>query len=155
VFHSTVKNVLAGEVDVHVDININSNNDPINMWCRNEMNNRWNHTNPTDYKHSKKYIKNVDDKLSKQLINLTRKEIRVAIGLITGRYCRECETETTKHILEDCPAFSETRKRIFIDNAGEKTDWYKTNIKSLLKFSKETKLYDTFYYYSNGDEENT
>jgi hypothetical protein len=117
-------------IDVPVEININSNNDPIDIWCKQQMNNRWNNTSPSDYKHSKKYIKNVDDKLSKQLINLTRKELRVAIGLITGhdclknsinrmknntnlddeddweknscRFCRECDTENTKHVLEEC-----------------------------------------------------
>jgi ribonuclease HI len=95
---------------------------------------------------------------AKQLLQLDRKQARLAIGLLTGhctlRYhmsnmglsmeksCRACceEDETSMHVLCECPAFARLRHNIFGQTYMHPNDLCDRPIREILDFIKRTEL---------------
>lgn len=110
------------------------------------------HWKEQSLRQSKVFLKGPCKKMTRQLLQLKRSDLRVLTALLTGHgpfyrhlynmglsetpLCRFCELEdeTGCHLLRDCPALSFKRWRC----TGE-TD---VPIQQILKFSRETKMAD-------------
>lgn len=127
----------------------------------NESAKSWNgHTNCV---HSKKFIKGFEEKKAKLIINCGRKNARVLTGLLTGHSClnkflymigksnsdscRFCqlEPESMTHVLLDCEALQAKRLCILQRGLSWETDPKKMTYNDLLKFAKDTKVFETFF----------
>ena len=98
------------------------------------------------------------------LIRMKRKDLRVAIGILTGhcclkkflnrigkaddpycRYCNEEVDENMAHLLTECPALTRYRLNLFNHSAPIELQLRNTKISELLKFAKATEIYETFF----------
>jgi ribonuclease HI len=98
----------------------------------------------------------------RNLIKMKRKDLRVMMGILTGHSCLKkflyrihkaedplCRCgeadEDMKHLLTECPAFVNYRRRIFGKEIPNESDFKDMNNSTLLKYAKETELYGTFF----------
>ncbi|XP_055842566.1 uncharacterized protein LOC129909517 [Episyrphus balteatus] len=99
----------------------------INKWLRDMANHYWTHTEGN--RQAKKFIPNISHARTKQLLTLTRSQIRITTGFLTGHCsvkkhlktmgitqddtCRMCneDEETAEHILCHCNCLINTRRR--------------------------------------------
>lgn len=107
----------------------------------------------TGLMHSKKYIKPFDDKCAEYVISLSRENIRILTGMVTGHAClnnylyrigkvqnRDCrlchvEDETVTHLVEECRRMEYWHRRFETEG---------NSYKGLLRLAKETFIAETF-----------
>ena len=113
-----------------------------------------------DYRHTKIFVKEPTPKIWKTLRKLSRQEIRIATGLITGHntlqkhlvkmkladfdspYCEQCLEdieETTVHYLGECMSYCNVRYDIFGKQFLSLTEIKNTGINQILRFVRQTK----------------
>jgi ribonuclease HI len=152
-----------GNSKVAVDLIVPNAEDKIKMNIEDEIlekcRKKW--TESTGMEHSKIFIKGYERKRAKNFINLKRKDIRVLTGLMTGhgllknylykinktdddtcRFCRD-KTEEMLHLITECEAFEHSRTHTL--KIQELDEVKNIEYSKLLKFSKETGIYDTFF----------
>lgn len=134
----------------------------INVWAENKHKHRWKSKTkhilePFDYKHTKMFIREPTPRIWKKLRNLSREEIRICTGLITGHntlqkhmfkmkmvdfetpFCEQCledEEETTAHFLGKCIKYCRLRFDIFGRQFLSEEQIRNTKISRILKFVK-------------------
>ena len=157
--------------------NINEENEPIipvsaqvikrkiNVWAEVKHKVRWKsktkHILETfDYKHTKIFIKEPTPNIWKVLKKLSRQEIRIITGLITGHntlqkhlvkmkladfdspYCEQCledAEETTLHFVGQCIKYCTTRYEVFGKHFLDERDLRNAKISQILRFVKASK----------------
>jgi ribonuclease HI len=119
--------------------------------------------NQRGLKHSKMMMEPFK-KGKRNLIRLSRKNLRVIIGILTGHsclqkflyrigkaddpactQCNEQVDEDMMHILTSCPALIECREKVFGSAFPDESELKNMSSSTLLKFARESKLYDTFF----------
>lgn len=114
-------------------------------------------------KHAKALMICPDAKLANKLIEMDRKNLRMAMGIITGhscfnkylyiinksttKLCRFCEEEdeTMMHFLCDCNRISASRKRILAAEHLDESNMNELDITDLLTFLKKKGMDKTFF----------
>ena len=112
-----------------------------------------------NYTHTKKFIKEPNPRMWKKIMNLSREQMRVYTGLITGHnrlqkhmhrmnmldfespFCEKCledVEETTVHFLGQCIAYCNTRFQIFGTQFLSIQQLRNTSINRIFKFVKAT-----------------
>lgn len=117
----------------------------------------------TTMAHSRMMMKEPDKNRSNTLLKLSRKNLRVAIGVLTGHCClrkflsrigksdtdrcRFCDSpgENMSHVLKECPTLLAIRMNIFGKAFPEDADLRKASISQLLEFARKTNIYETFF----------
>ena len=113
-----------------------------------------------DYKHTKKFIKEPTPNIWKVLKKLSRQEMRIITGLITGHntlqkhlvkmkvadfdspYCEQCledVEETTTHFLGQCIKYCNIRHEIFGKQFLSQKELKTARISQILKFVRVSK----------------
>lgn len=135
----------------------------ISEWLDSEFKNSWRRCN--EGAHTKTFLVVPNKTFSKELMRTSRSDIRVITGLITGHghlnyhmdklrlrvgpNCRFCRTEpeTTIHLLSECPSnkLRTIRLNIFEKSLLNIHDMRSIKVKKLLKFAKETGIYEQFF----------
>lgn len=126
--------------------------------CNNEMNEsmgqRWRAIDSAS--HTKKFIPAPSVQLTDQFLNLTKLEISVTVGILTGHirlnkylktigvrddpdceYCGETE-ESAQHFLCDCTALSQHRKVIYNKNTLLPNEVMSTSLKKIVHFVRRS-----------------
>ena len=99
------------------------------------------------------------------LVKMKRRDLRVIIGLLTGHsclkkflnrigksddticsYCQEDEDEDMTHLLTGCPALARIRLTTLGVASPSEAELKEMNPLSLLKFAKQSYIYDTFFF---------
>ena len=115
--------------------------------------------------HSKEFLGDYSIKRTKDLLNMSRRQVRILTAFLTGhcrtkyhlkkmgirtddvcRICRE-EEETARHILCDCIGLGNLRRKIFYawDGTATPEDIWNTNLKTLYLFLKDTQIVKNEY----------
>jgi hypothetical protein len=131
-------------------------------WLLEESKRRWTRLGK-QFQHSYDFILPFDSKRAAQLIRGNRKDIRVIVGLLTGRgllqdyirklrqdenwECRYCGDmdENMEHLIIECDGTEWARKEIFGKEYPRKDDIKTTKLKNNLTFANKTEISDTFY----------
>jgi ribonuclease HI len=141
-------------------LNINKSIEAVKTQCMNNLllkhKNHWNTSRGSII--TKRFIPNVSEKFSLQLLNLKRIEIRTIIGLLTGHcllkkhgqrlklysdsICRLCEEEEEDsiHILCECVALADLRNKFFNQEYVEPENFFKLNFRAIFAFLKESNI---------------
>lgn len=119
---------------------------------------RW--SNLTSCKTTKCFVKGPEHSTAKFLLNLSRKDCRTMVGLITGHNtcghhmtnmriiedptCASCleGEDTTEHFLCQCPAFARMRLRILGVDAMGMDMVHSLSLVEILRFAKNTRKFD-------------
>ncbi|CRL04545.1 CLUMA_CG017618, isoform A [Clunio marinus] len=134
---------------------LNGTNMKIEKWVKNEINKRWNEA--SGLRHSKMMMKEPNTRRAKSLLNLSRNDLRVMMGVSTGhcclykhlnsmqrtqlincRYCRGMTEETMKHVVASCDVHSRTRLRIFDHSVINAEGLAEVDLEDLLLFMTRT-----------------
>jgi ribonuclease HI len=120
-------------------------------------------TDKEGLEHSKLMINCHRKERFSRLLELNRRNLRVIIGIISGHcclkkflyrigkvgdnMCRFCEgyEEDMKHVLTECLELRETRRRTLGSEFPDNRELKSIEIKKLLKFAKETGIFETFF----------
>jgi Reverse transcriptase (RNA-dependent DNA polymerase)/Endonuclease-reverse transcriptase len=112
---------------------------------------------------AKNHVGDYNENKFKELIRLRRSDLRVAVGLKTGHVsarkhlnrigksstanCRFCnlQPEDVQHWLEFCPVLKLLRLKHFGTNIVNANVFVQTKTKILLKFAKESGIYDIYF----------
>lgn len=125
----------------------------ISLKIRQEANTRW--TSQQTCRQAKIFIKNYDNKRTKELLSLNKKQIRIVIGMVTGHCelnrhltimkikddpsCPECdEEETSYHFLAECPEYSLPRWEILGNDRLSEEDLKNVPFLNIIRFHKAT-----------------
>ena len=113
--------------------------------------------------HSKMMMNGPEKVRTKTLVDLTRKKLRVAIGILTGHCClrkflhrigkfrdnkcRFCSKapETMKHCLQECEALEVKRLEVINIARPTEAELSRVNIKDWIKFTQKTGIFETFF----------
>lgn len=109
--------------------------------------------------HAKQFLAKANNDISDQILNMTKANIRITIGLITGHCglnshlarigirndpdCDLCgrDSETAIHILCDCQSLSHIRRKYFAKEVVEPSEWSKKNTNQFALFYKDCSEY--------------
>jgi ribonuclease HI len=113
--------------------------------------------------HSKMMMAGPKAERTKFLMNLTRRKLRVAIGILTGhcclrkflhrigkyrddkcRFCRRFP-ETMKHCLQECESLELSRLRILGIAKPDEQQLRSMELKDLISFTEEVQIFETFF----------
>jgi ribonuclease HI len=146
-------------IDVIVPITNKTQEDILKQYVQESNLTEWKRNlNKYGNRNNYEFIRPFDSKEAMKITNLNRKNIRVVTGLLTGHCllrnylnkigkteritCRFCDdsqsVESYRHVLKHCPQLNLARAK-FLGPTETQT------VSDLLKFAKETKLYDTFF----------
>jgi ribonuclease HI len=151
------------EIDFSLPRSAQSQPNFIKDWLDSEFRNSWRRCQ--EGAHTKAFLEIPNAKFSKELMRVSRNEIRVVTGLITGHghlnyhmdklrlrvgpNCRFCtsEPETTIHLLSSCPSLTliQIRYKIFGKGLLNQHDLKAISVKNLLRFARESGIYDQFF----------
>lgn len=154
------KGAEAGFIGPEPSLGITKSNakDTIFRWAEVKIRSHWNHADGLT--HSKAFIKEPSRNYTKQILEWSRKDLRILTGLLTGHCClnyhlnkiglssssdcRFCcvEDETAEHILCACPALERKRQAIFGHVQLEPNDFRQVLPFTTISFVKSCGLYD-------------
>lgn len=101
----------------------------ISRWLQVQTQTCWHHT--SNAQHSKSFIRDPNREISERLTELTKRELRIGVGIITGHVslnahltrigaredplCDRCNMgeESGRHFICECPAWSNTRREVY------------------------------------------
>ena len=124
-----------------------------NTWLDDQIKTAWRGSNGCE--HSKCFIYETSGRVSDQIMDMSKNEIRIITGLITG-HCKlnqhlvrmgirndpDCDlcgrtAETAKHILCECAVLANQRKKHFARSPTNPGSLCKDNLYKIIKFYKE------------------
>jgi len=152
-------------IDIVTPINLGLVSDSIKKKEIGLANLRWGEVK-INLKNVKNYIGEYNIDVSKKLLNRSRSDIRVLIGLSSGhgccnkflfgigkvasplcRFCNEGKEETIRHWLEECNEL-DIYRFVILGHRYINSDLFKTlDPSKLLIFARESKIYETFFFW--------
>ncbi|KAJ2939962.1 hypothetical protein O0L34_g6668 [Tuta absoluta] len=129
----------------------------ISIKIKNESNKRWKELQTC--RQSKLFIKSMDPKRTRNFLQLSRKNTRLIIGLLTGHCdlnkhlytmklkddpsCPECgQEESSFHYLAECPSYSLPRWEYLGNDKLEERDLTNISLKDVLHFCRATRRFE-------------
>ena len=154
-----------GTVEVEVPINLNEVTKAINNKEITLANRKWTEVK-VRLKALEGYITDYDTVKSREILRLSRSDLRVIIGLNTGhgccnkflfkinradspmcRFCDDDKEETVKHWFEECKGLDIYRFIYLGHRYVNKDNFRRIETRKLLRFAKESNIYDTFLFW--------
>lgn len=155
------------EIDIDIPRPLVEHLSHADNWKKRARGKWWTHRPEAAF--AREMMETFDDKRTKDLLKLGRKDLRAAIGMLTchgclkgflykiGKVdsdnCRFCETcrENSKHIICECSNTIVVKARLksFGKFYLAKEDLGNLEVKTLLNFARETGIYKTFFKEEN------
>jgi len=138
-------------------LSVTSVRNTVCQWSVQEQNKKWN--NIQSCRQARQFLQNNSTKFAKYAVGLSRKDLKILVGLLTGHHtlnrhltllkieedpmCPLCgeEYDTTLHLLGRCSAVVEKRRKQFEKHLLFPSELRQEHSSSLLKFAKNSKRF--------------